>query len=162
MGSDTPLAVLSDRPQLLFNYFKQLFAQVTNPPIDPIREEHRDVAQDLPRRRSATCSPRRPTPPAADRSSTIPMLTNEDLEKLRGSRTTLQGQGLPSITLNATFRADKHGEGLARALDKLCRDAIAMPIDDGVQRDHPVGPRPPTSGWRPSRACSRSRRCTTT
>src|SRR5207253_8687003 len=39
MGTDTPLAVLSDRPQLLFNYFKQLFAQVTNPPIDPIREE---------------------------------------------------------------------------------------------------------------------------
>jgi glutamate synthase (NADPH) large chain len=39
MGNDTPLAVLSNRPQLLFNYFKQLFAQVTNPPIDPIREE---------------------------------------------------------------------------------------------------------------------------
>ena len=39
MGTDTPLAVLSDRPQLLFKYFKQLFAQVTNPPIDPIREE---------------------------------------------------------------------------------------------------------------------------
>ena len=39
MGTDTPLAVLSDKPQLLFNYFKQLFAQVTNPPIDPIREE---------------------------------------------------------------------------------------------------------------------------
>ena len=39
MGTDTPLACLSDRPQSLFNYFKQLFAQVTNPPIDPIREE---------------------------------------------------------------------------------------------------------------------------
>jgi hypothetical protein len=39
MGTDTPLACLSDRPQLLFSYFKQLFAQVTNPPIDPIREE---------------------------------------------------------------------------------------------------------------------------
>jgi glutamate synthase (NADPH/NADH) large chain len=39
MGTDTPLACLSDRPQPLFNYFKQLFAQVTNPPIDPIREE---------------------------------------------------------------------------------------------------------------------------
>ena len=38
MGTDTPLAVLSDRPKLLFNYFKQLFAQVTNPPIDPLRE----------------------------------------------------------------------------------------------------------------------------
>ena len=39
MGTDTPLAVLSDKPQLLYNYFKQLFAQVTNPPIDCIREE---------------------------------------------------------------------------------------------------------------------------
>ena len=39
MGNDTPLAVLSDKPHLLYNYFKQLFAQVTNPPIDPIREE---------------------------------------------------------------------------------------------------------------------------
>ncbi|MCK7460952.1 MAG: hypothetical protein MZU84_02215 [Sphingobacterium sp.] len=39
MGNDTPLAVLSERPQLLFDYFKQLFAQVTNPPIDPLREE---------------------------------------------------------------------------------------------------------------------------
>jgi glutamate synthase (ferredoxin) len=39
MGTDTPLAVLSDKPQLLYNYFKELFAQVTNPPIDPIREE---------------------------------------------------------------------------------------------------------------------------
>jgi glutamate synthase (ferredoxin) len=39
MGNDTPLAVLSDRPQLLYNYFKQLFAQVTNPPLDGIREE---------------------------------------------------------------------------------------------------------------------------
>ena len=39
MGTDTPLAVLSDRPQLLYNYFKQLFAQVTNPPLDGIREE---------------------------------------------------------------------------------------------------------------------------
>ena len=39
MGTDTPLAVLSNKPQLLYNYFKQLFAQVTNPPIDPIREE---------------------------------------------------------------------------------------------------------------------------
>ena len=46
MGTDTPLAVLSDRPQLLFKYFKQLFAQVTNPPIDPIREAARDVACD--------------------------------------------------------------------------------------------------------------------
>ena len=52
MGTDTPLACLSDRPQPLFNYFKQLFAQVTNPPIDPIREETGDVAHQLHRHRA--------------------------------------------------------------------------------------------------------------
>ncbi len=52
MGTDTPLACLSDKPQPLFNYFKQLFAQVTNPPIDPIREETRDVARQLYRHRA--------------------------------------------------------------------------------------------------------------
>ena len=58
MGTDTPLAVLSDKPQLLFNYFKQLFAQVTNPPIDPIREEM--VTSRSPRSApSRTCSRRR-------------------------------------------------------------------------------------------------------
>ena len=59
MGNDTPLAVLSDRPQLLFNYFKQLFAQVTNPPIDPIREELVMSLGHDDRRRSRTCSTRR-------------------------------------------------------------------------------------------------------
>ena len=70
MGNDTPLAVLSDRPQLLFNYFKQLFAQVTNPPIDPIREE---LVMSLKTRRSApsrTCSRRRPSTATSSRSST--------------------------------------------------------------------------------------------
>ena len=59
MGTDTPLAVLSDRPQLLFNYFKQLFAQVTNPPIDPIREELVMSLETTHRARSRTSSTRR-------------------------------------------------------------------------------------------------------
>jgi hypothetical protein len=60
MGTDTPLAVLSDRPQLLYNYFKQLFAQVTNPPLDAIREETGDV-RSPPSGPNATCSMRAPS-----------------------------------------------------------------------------------------------------
>src|SRR6185369_12824385 len=81
MGTDTPLACLSDRPQLLFNYFKQLFAQVTNPPIDPIREEmvmsltsyigtERNILEETPRNCHTLKLPQ-------------PVLTNRDLEKLR-------------------------------------------------------------------------------
>ncbi len=81
MGVDTPLACLSDKPQLLFNYFKQLFAQVTNPPIDPIREEmvmsltsyigtERNILSDVPENCHTLKMPH-------------PVLTNRDLEKLR-------------------------------------------------------------------------------
>ena len=81
MGTDTPLACLSDRPQPLFNYFKQLFAQVTNPPIDPIREEmvmslisyigtERNILEETPENCHMLKLPH-------------PILTNRDLEKLR-------------------------------------------------------------------------------
>ena len=59
MGTDTPLAVLSNRPKLLFNYFKQLFAQVTNPPIDPLREGLGDVVDVVYGQASGTCWRRR-------------------------------------------------------------------------------------------------------
>ena len=81
MGTDTPLACLSDQPQPLFNYFKQLFAQVTNPPIDPIREEmvmsltsyigtERNILDETPQHCHTLKLPH-------------PILTNRDLEKLR-------------------------------------------------------------------------------
>ena len=81
MGTDTPLACLSDKPQPLFNYFKQLFAQVTNPPIDPIREEmvmslisyigtERNILAETPQHCHTLKLPH-------------PILTNRDLEKLR-------------------------------------------------------------------------------
>ena len=81
MGTDTPLACLSDKPQPLFNYFKQLFAQVTNPPIDPIREElvmsltsyigtERNILEETPQHCHTLKLPH-------------PILTNRDLEKLR-------------------------------------------------------------------------------
>ena len=62
MGNDTPLAVLSNKPQLLYDYFKQLFAQVTNPPIDCIREEIDHLGRDAPRLRGQPAATRsRPT-----------------------------------------------------------------------------------------------------
>ena len=65
MGNDNALAVLSDQRPPLFSYFKQLFAQVTNPPIDPIRESIVMSLGDRRRRRAATCSTRRPSTPTS-------------------------------------------------------------------------------------------------
>ncbi len=117
MGTDTPLACLSDKPQSLFDYFKQLFAQVTNPPIDPIREDlvmsltsyigtERNILEETPQHCHTLKLPH-------------PVLTNRDLEKLRRVST---GDLLAS-TLPTTFRAGEGEAGLKRALDGLCRRA---------------------------------------
>ena len=117
MGTDTPLACLSDKPQPLFNYFKQLFAQVTNPPIDPIREEmvmslvsyigtERNILDETPEHCHTLKLPH-------------PILTNRDLEKLRRLS---QGDFL-AMTLPTLFRAEDGVKGLERALDDLCRSA---------------------------------------
>src|SRR5664279_4168312 len=117
MGSDTPLACLSDRPQLLFHYFKQLFAQVTNPPIDPIREEmvmsltsyigtERNILDETPRHCHTLKLP-------------DPILTNRDLEKLRR---VAKGDFL-ATTLPLLFAVEEDGKGLERALTQLCRRA---------------------------------------
>ncbi|HVJ20157.1 MAG TPA: glutamate synthase large subunit, partial [Polyangiaceae bacterium] len=118
MGTDTPLAVLSDESPLLFNYFKQHFAQVTNPAIDPIREElvmslrayiggEDNLLQELP-----------------DHAQMLelqgPILTNEDLAKLR--ETHLQQVRQPP-TLPALYPVAEGGAGLKAALDELCRQA---------------------------------------
>jgi glutamate synthase domain-containing protein 2/glutamate synthase domain-containing protein 1/glutamate synthase domain-containing protein 3 len=117
MGTDTPLACLSDLPQPLFSYFKQLFAQVTNPPIDPIREEmvmslisyigtERNILEETPENCHTLKLPH-------------PILTNRDLEKLRR----ISSGDLLAITLPVLFRADEGEAGLERALDELCRRA---------------------------------------
>ncbi|MDR3764298.1 MAG: glutamate synthase large subunit [Acidobacteriota bacterium] len=124
MGADTPLACLSDRPQLLFNYFKQLFAQVTNPPIDPIREDllmsltsyigtERNILAETPLNCHTLKLPQ-------------PVLTNHDLEKLRRVST----GDLLATTLSSTFRVDEDGLGLKRGLDSLCRRA-ALSVENG-------------------------------
>jgi glutamate synthase domain-containing protein 2/glutamate synthase domain-containing protein 1/glutamate synthase domain-containing protein 3 len=117
MGTDTPLACLSDRPQLLFNYFKQLFAQVTNPPIDPIRE---DLVMSL---TSYIGTERNILIERPENCHTLkmphPVLTNRDLEKLRR----VSRGDLLASTLSTTFSAQDGEAGLKRALDALCRRA---------------------------------------
>jgi glutamate synthase (NADPH) large chain len=124
MGTDTPLACLSDRPQPLFHYFKQLFAQVTNPAIDPIREElvmsltsyigtERNILAETPEHCHTLKLPH-------------PILTNRDLAKLRRVS---QGDFL-AATLSTVFRVDGGAEDLQRSLDALCRSA-SLAIRDG-------------------------------
>jgi glutamate synthase (ferredoxin) len=99
MGTDTPLAVLSNKPQLLYNYFKQLFAQVTNPPIDPIREEIITSTETMV---GSEGNLLKPTPESCRMIKLEhPLLTNEDLEKLRHVDRT----GFKAITLPILFKS---------------------------------------------------------
>jgi glutamate synthase domain-containing protein 2/glutamate synthase domain-containing protein 3 len=117
MGTDTPLACLSDKPQPLFHYFKQLFAQVTNPAIDPIREE---LVMSL---TSYIGTERNILEETSQHCHTLklahPLLTNRDLEKLRRVSTS----DLLANTLPMLFRVAGGEKELERALDGLCRSA---------------------------------------
>jgi glutamate synthase (ferredoxin) len=117
MGTDTPLAVLSNQPQLLYNYFKQLFAQVTNPPIDCIREEIITATETTIGSEGNLLKPQ----PESCRLIKLrtPLLTNEDLAKLK----TLDLPGFRSVTLPILFPAKSGGAGLAAAMEALCRQA---------------------------------------
>ncbi len=113
MGTDTPLAVLSDRPRLLYDYFKQLFAQVTNPPLDAIREE-------LITSMESTIGPERnllqPEPESCRQISVrYPIIDNSQLAKLRHIRV----KGFSAVTLPMLFRAADGAAGLERALEDL-------------------------------------------
>ena len=113
MGNDAPLAVLSDRPQLLYNYFKQLFAQVTNPPIDCIREEIVTSAE------TTIGSERNLLQPEPESCRLIelksPILTNEELAKLK----CLSLPGFKSETLPILFRVAEGSAGLETAMREL-------------------------------------------
>jgi glutamate synthase domain-containing protein 2/glutamate synthase domain-containing protein 3 len=127
MGTDTPLAILSDRPKLLFNYFKQLFAQVTNPPIDPLREglvmslmaftgKQRNLLDETPAHCRQLKLPH-------------PVLTNEDIQRLRCvGRSDFQVATLPAL-----FDADENDPAgaLRRALDELL-EAAQRAIREGA------------------------------
>ena len=124
MGIDIPLACLSDQPQLLFSYFKQLFAQVTNPPIDPIRESlvmsltsyigtERNILEETPANCHTLKMPQ-------------PVLTSRDLEKLRR----ISAGDLLATTLPTLFRAEDGEAGLKRGLDELSARA-SHAVDSG-------------------------------
>jgi len=126
MGSDIPLAILSDQPQHLSSYFKQLFAQVTNPPIDPIRER---LVMSL-----ATFIGNNGSMLTEDPMSchTValkhPVLTNRDLEKIRSIDT----GAFQAKTLQCYFRADGKPGTLKKALDRICRYAVDA-VEDGFE-----------------------------
>jgi glutamate synthase domain-containing protein 2/glutamate synthase domain-containing protein 1/glutamate synthase domain-containing protein 3 len=124
MGTDTPLAILSDEPQLLYNYFKQHFAQVTNPPIDPIREE---LVMSLKTYIGAEGNLLNELPDQARMLELEhPILTNAALSKLRHSN--LRHQRKPP-TLSMLYKVKEGGAGLKHALDELCRQA-SIAIDE--------------------------------
>ncbi|WP_442930467.1 glutamate synthase large subunit [Mycobacterium sp. NBC_00419] len=134
MGTDTPIAVLSARPRMLFDYFQQLFAQVTNPPLDAIREE---VVTSL----QGTVGPEGDLlNPTAQSCHQIvlpqPILRNHELAKLinldpdneiRGRK-----HGMRSAVIRCLYPVAKGGEGLRRALDDI-RDAASKAIAEGAQ-----------------------------
>ncbi|MEI7534836.1 MAG: glutamate synthase large subunit, partial [Verrucomicrobiae bacterium] len=123
MGTDTPLAVLSQKPQLLYNYFKQLFAQVTNPPIDPIREEIITSTEIMVGGEGNLLEPT----PESGRLIKMhyPILTNEELEKLRH----INRPGFKSVTLPILFKVADGAKGLAAALEKVFHAADKAIVD---------------------------------
>jgi len=137
MGNDTPLAVLSDVPQLLYNYFRQLFAQVTNPPIDAIREE---IITDTGVMMGTELNllETNPTNCRQIRIKT-PVLTNEDLAKIRH----LDRKYFRSETFPILFDPNEGSAGMEAALEDLFADVDAA-IEDGanilVLSDRGMGP----------------------
>jgi glutamate synthase domain-containing protein 2/glutamate synthase domain-containing protein 1/glutamate synthase domain-containing protein 3 len=128
MGTDTPLAVLSNRPKLLFNYFKQLFAQVTNPPIDPFREglvmslmeftgKQRNLFAESPEH-------------CRQLKLAHPILTNEDLERLRS----VNRPDFKVVTLSMLFKADAPdpAEAIVEALENMVEAAAKAIVEDGA------------------------------
>ena len=117
MGNDAALAILSERPQLLFNYFKQLFAQVTNPPIDPIREE---LVMSLTTFIGNKTNILEEKPEHAHLLKLkTPILTNEDLQRLRTSHL----KSFQAATIKMAFTSGGDGSGLKVGLDSICKQA---------------------------------------
>jgi glutamate synthase (ferredoxin) len=125
MGADTPLAVLSDRPKLLYDYFQQLFAQVTNPPIDSIREE---IITSPETTIGAERNLLNPEPESCHLIKLkTPILSDQDLAKLRN----LGEQGFASVTLPILFHPKAGAAGLETALGALFA-RVDQAIADGV------------------------------
>jgi glutamate synthase (NADPH/NADH) large chain len=127
MGCDTPIAVLSKKPKLLYNYFKQNFAQVTNPPIDSIREE---LVMSL-------VSMIGPRPNLLGHQAgahkrlevSQPVLTNADLQKIRAIESLADG-AFRTATIDCTWPASEGANGLANALARICLNATEAVLAD--------------------------------
>ncbi|MFA5452113.1 MAG: glutamate synthase large subunit [Candidatus Methanomethylophilaceae archaeon] len=123
MGNDTPLAILSEKPQRLFNYFRQMFAQVTNPPIDPIREElvmsltgyvgsiHWNILDPMPELCKVV-------------KLKHPIITDRELDLIRN----LQYKGFKTVTVTMTFTRE---EGLENAIGRMCK-MTENAVDEGA------------------------------
>ena len=125
MGNDTALAVLSERPQLLFNYFKQLFAQVTNPPIDSIRE---DIVMSLETTIGRERNLLSETPEDCEQLALkTPIITNAQLDYIKN----LTEPQFKSAVVSTLFPAEGGPKALEEALDRIGREA-EIAVDNGV------------------------------
>ncbi len=129
MGADTPLAVLSSKPRLLYDYFTQLFAQVTNPPLDAIREELVTSLQ-------ATIGPEGNLLSASPESCRqiiipFPVIDNEDLAKLRYVNEHGETPGFKAYAIDGLFPVADGGDGLKKAIEEV-RAKVSKAIDDGA------------------------------
>ena len=124
MGTDTPLAVLSNKPQLLFNYFKQLFAQVTNPPLDGIREE---IVTDTSLGLGSDYNIYDIVPEHCKKLKiNNPIISNEDLDKIKF----IKSKDFKTSSISALYDISKGHNGIEEALDKMVLDASKR-IDEG-------------------------------
>ncbi|MXO60752.1 glutamate synthase large subunit [Altererythrobacter salegens] len=127
MGTDTPLAVLSDRSRLLYDYFKQNFAQVTNPPIDPIREELVMSLLSMIGPRPNLLGHEAGTHKRLEVEQ--PILTNTDMEKIRSVESSLDG-AFRTETIDMTWDAASGAEGLEMAIKEMCWTATEAVLQD--------------------------------
>ncbi|WP_411573740.1 glutamate synthase large subunit [Streptomyces fradiae] len=130
MGTDSPIAALSDRPRLLFDYFTQLFAQVTNPPLDAIREE---LVTSLLSSLGPQGNLLEPTA-ASCRSVTLPfpVIDNDELAKLIHVNADGDMPGMTAVTLSGLYRVSGGGDALAARIEEICAEADAA-IEDGAR-----------------------------
>ncbi|MEU6951585.1 glutamate synthase large subunit [Streptomyces sp. NPDC045714] len=130
MGTDSPIAALSERPRLLFDYFTQLFAQVTNPPLDAIREE---LVTSLRSSLGPQGNILEPTA-AACRSVTLPfpVIDNDELAKLIHINADGDMPGMTAATLSGLYRVGGGGDALAARIEQICTEVDAA-IEDGAR-----------------------------
>ena len=130
MGTDTPLAVLSDRPRLLFDYFIQLFAQVTNPPLDAIREE---VVTSVSSMVGPEANLLDPGPESCRQLALpFPIIDNDDLAKIIHIDDDGEHPGLQTCVIPGLYRVAEGGPGLRASLDRICAEASEA-IEDGAR-----------------------------